>query len=58
MFALETSARKMIHELVTPILNKMNEDKERMAMINLKQSSVESRIAKLEYLLNVSEKKP
>lgn len=41
----------MIFDLVQPMINKMNDDREKVSLINYKYETMEKRVKKVEYLL-------
>ena len=51
LYALETSSRKMINDLVSPVISKMNEDREVILQTRHRFNIFEERLTNLEYLL-------
>jgi hypothetical protein len=58
LFALEMKTRKMIHELVAPVVDKMNIERQRLAVYNDRSHQMEVRIASLEHICDVQGTKP
>jgi hypothetical protein len=58
LFALEMKSRKMIHELVAPIVDKMNIERQRMAVCNDHSQQLEQRVSSLEHICDVKGTKP
>ena len=51
-------SRKMIHDLVAPILDKMNFEKQRMTVFNDKYQALEDRVSQVEHICDVKGSKP
>ena len=58
LFALEMKSRKMIHELVAPVVDKMNIERQRLAVHNDRASQIEVRVSSLEHICDVKGSKP
>lgn len=58
LYALETSCRKMINDLINPILTKLSSDREIVVSSNFRNASLENRLSKVEYSMGLSENKP
>ncbi|CDW82634.1 UNKNOWN [Stylonychia lemnae] len=58
LYALETSSRKMINDLIHPVLSKMNEDREVIVQAKMRQRLIEERLTSMEYVLSLNEAKP
>lgn len=58
IFTLETQSRKFVHDLVQPLVTKMNEDRESMISLDYRNQSFEKRLSQLEYLQGVNHVKP
>jgi len=48
----------MINDLIFPITSKLNQDREMVVTTNLRNSLIEERLSKLEYVLSLTESKP
>ena len=53
LFMLETNARKMITDLINPILSKMNDDHEKMVAANQRNARIEERLLQVEHVLGL-----
>ncbi len=58
LFQLETFARKMIHNLVEPLITSMSKDREKATIMDYRYQSIEERLHKLEFVLQVDKQKP
>lgn len=58
MFALEMKCRKMLHELVAPLTEKMNKERQRMTLYNEKHQVLDERISQVEHIVGVPGIKP
>ena len=58
LFMLETNARKMITDLINPILSKMNDDHEKMVAANQRNARIEERLLQVEHVLGLQQAKP
>ena len=58
LFAMETRARKTLHNLVLPIYDQISSERQVRAEMEVKYDKVLNRLVKLEMLLGASNKKP
>ena len=58
MFALEMKTRKMVHDLVAPLLEKMNVERQKMTVTNDRSQQLEDRVTQVEHVCDVHGNKP
>lgn len=58
LFALEMKTRKTIHDLVAPMVDRMNSERQRLAVFNERAGLIESRLSQLEHICDVRGTKP
>lgn len=58
LFQLEMKTRKMIHDLVAPIVERMNTERQKMAITNERAQLIEDRVMQLEHICDVRGSKP
>lgn len=58
LFGIEVKSRKMIHDLINPLVEKMNEERAMMAAYNERAQGMEERMVKLECMNGITEVKP
>ena len=57
-FELETKVRKLISEIMQPVLNDMDEDRRSVRSILAGEERIETRVKQLEYITGITETKP
>jgi hypothetical protein len=58
LFALETKTRKMVHDLLSPMIEKMNHERGRLSQFNERANYMDERISQLEHIHGIKEKRP
>jgi len=58
MFALEMRTRKVIHEILSPMLDKMNVERQKMAVMTDRNHVLEDRVTQLEHVCDVAGNRP
>ncbi len=58
LFGLEVKTRKMVHDLINPLVEKMNIERGQMAMYNERAANLENRLISIECMHGLTEAKP
>lgn len=58
MLILENTARKSIYDLIQPIINRSQYDRQQVHALLKRSENTEQRLKELEYVMNISEEKP
>ena len=58
LFALETRSRRVIGELMRPIIAEQSEDRRKVAGVTSNQERINKRLSQLEYTLGLSDTRP
>ncbi len=58
LFGIEVKSRKMIHDLINPLVERMNEERAKMAAYNERAQGIEERMVQLECMNGITEARP
>ena len=58
LFGIEVKSRKMIHDLINPLVERMNEERAQMTGYNERAKNIEERLISLECMNGITEIKP
>ena len=58
LFGIEVKSRKMIHDLINPLVDRMNEERAKMTAYNERAKNIEERMINLECMNGITETKP
>ena len=58
IFSIETRSRRVIGELINPIMTEIDEDRQKVAQLGVDQTKIYKRIQELEYSVGLIDSKP